>query len=186
MEIEVTEDTVTGAWRFQVEGNQVEVETRLGFVKVNGRVHRLAAVEGLSDVEELRGAPLDAILRLIQGHEAGGDAHPPTQTAPASADPPAREERPRPSRRPRRKRRSQAPANPSKPAATTSDGALPTPEAAQYVGLRPATLETMRTRGGGPAFVKLGRRVVYRREDLDAWLRARVRKSTSDPGSPTK
>jgi hypothetical protein len=40
----------------------------------------------------------------------------------------------------------------------------------------------MRTRGGGPVFVKLGRRVVYRREDLDHWLEERRRTSTSDPG----
>lgn len=59
-------------------------------------------------------------------------------------------------------------------------GALTTPLAAKYLGLAPATLETLRSRGGGPPFVKLGRRVVYRREDLDAWLQERVRKSTSD------
>ncbi|HEX4961394.1 MAG TPA: helix-turn-helix domain-containing protein [Thermoanaerobaculia bacterium] len=59
-------------------------------------------------------------------------------------------------------------------------GALPTPQAAEYLGLSPATLETLRSRGGGPAFVKLGRRVVYRREDLEAWLVAQRRSSTSD------
>jgi hypothetical protein len=61
-------------------------------------------------------------------------------------------------------------------------GAYSTPLAADYVGLSPATLETLRIRGGGPAFSKLGRRVVYSREDLDAWLAARRRQSTSDPG----
>lgn len=61
-------------------------------------------------------------------------------------------------------------------------GALPTPEAAEYLGLSPATLETLRTRGGGPPFVKLGRRVVYRQEDLKAWLARRLRRSTSDQG----
>jgi len=59
-------------------------------------------------------------------------------------------------------------------------GALPTPEAAEYLGLSPATLETLRSRGGGAAFVKLGRRVVYRREDLEAWLVRQRRSSTSD------
>lgn len=61
-------------------------------------------------------------------------------------------------------------------------GALTTPMAADYVGLSPATLETMWVRGGGPVFVKLGARVVYQREDLDKWLEERKRKSTSDPG----
>ncbi len=64
-------------------------------------------------------------------------------------------------------------------------GALSTPWAAEYLGLSPATLEALRSRGGGPAFAKLGRRVVYRREDLDAWLAERRRKSTSDDGSPS-
>ena len=61
-------------------------------------------------------------------------------------------------------------------------GALSTPLAAEYLGLSPATLETLRCRGGGPPFVKLGRRVVYRREDLEAWVTRSRRLSTSDTG----
>src|SRR5580700_4300462 len=37
--------------------------------------------------------------------------------------------------------------------------------------------------GGGPVFLKLGRRVVYERADLDAWTQRHRRLSTSDPGS---
>ena len=59
---------------------------------------------------------------------------------------------------------------------------LPTEHAAAYLGLSPKTLETLRTRGGGPPFLKLGRRVVYRKTDLDTWLAARIRRSTSDTG----
>ena len=59
-------------------------------------------------------------------------------------------------------------------------GVLTTPAAADYLGLSPATLETMRSRGGGPVFAKLGRRVVYQREDLDAWVKERRKRSTSD------
>jgi excisionase family DNA binding protein len=84
-----------------------------------------------------------------------------------------------------RRRRRQVPPAPSAaaraPEAPPADpGAVSTPEAAAYLGLSPATLETLRTRGGGPPFVKLGRRVVYRREDLDAWLNAARRRSTSE------
>ncbi len=61
-------------------------------------------------------------------------------------------------------------------------GVMTTPVAAQYLGLSPATLETKRVRGGGPVFVKLGRRVVYRKEDLDSWIEEHRRHSTSDPG----
>ncbi|TDU31307.1 helix-turn-helix protein [Panacagrimonas perspica] len=57
---------------------------------------------------------------------------------------------------------------------------LNTPEAASYLKLRTPTLETWRSRGGGPRFSKLGSRVVYRIEDLDAFLEAGSRTSTSD------
>jgi predicted DNA-binding transcriptional regulator AlpA len=62
-------------------------------------------------------------------------------------------------------------------------GAFTTPVAAEYLGLSPATLETMRSRGGGPVFVKLGARVVYRREELDEWLASHRKTSTSAPDS---
>jgi predicted DNA-binding transcriptional regulator AlpA len=56
-----------------------------------------------------------------------------------------------------------------------------TPEAARYVALSESTLTKMRLTGDGPPFVKVGpRAVAYRRADLDAWLEARVRRSTSD------
>ena len=44
------------------------------------------------------------------------------------------------------------------------------------------TLATLATRGGGPIFRKWGRRVVYERADLDAWVASRfgpARASTS-------
>jgi predicted DNA-binding transcriptional regulator AlpA len=52
--------------------------------------------------------------------------------------------------------------------------------AAARVGLKPSTLEALRSRGGGPAYVKLGRTVRYRVADLDAWVAARVIGSTGD------
>ena len=39
-----------------------------------------------------------------------------------------------------------------------------------------------RLKGTGPRFVKLGRLIRYRRSDVDTWLEAQVRSSTSDPG----
>jgi hypothetical protein len=40
--------------------------------------------------------------------------------------------------------------------------------------------------GNGPPYLKAGPKiVVYRQEDLDAWLEANRRRSTSDPGSTT-
>lgn len=53
-------------------------------------------------------------------------------------------------------------------------------EAAPYVGLAIPTLQQMRVKGNGPAFLKLGRAVRYRQSDLDEWLEKRVVRSTSD------
>jgi hypothetical protein len=52
-------------------------------------------------------------------------------------------------------------------------GLLTTVEAAEYLRLSPRTLEDMRVTGNGPRYFKLGpgrrSKVVYRRDDLDAW-----------------
>jgi predicted DNA-binding transcriptional regulator AlpA len=61
---------------------------------------------------------------------------------------------------------------------------LRTPDAALYVGLTASTLEKMRLTGVGPRFVRLGARAVgYARDDLDAFVDAGRRSSTSDPGT---
>jgi hypothetical protein len=53
-------------------------------------------------------------------------------------------------------------------------------EAAEYVRLSASTLAKMRLRGGGPPYEKAGPRIiVYREDDLDAWLRGHIRQSTS-------
>ena len=57
---------------------------------------------------------------------------------------------------------------------------LRTPEAAEYCGSSTSTFEKLRLYGGGPLYSKLGRRVVYYPDDLDAWLTANRRRSTSD------
>ncbi|MCH7793911.1 MAG: helix-turn-helix domain-containing protein [Proteobacteria bacterium] len=63
------------------------------------------------------------------------------------------------------------------------DALLYTAEAAFLLGLSPRTLESLRLKGGGPAYYSVGRRACrYRRCDLNTWLDARRRKSTSDPG----
>ena len=54
--------------------------------------------------------------------------------------------------------------------------------AAAYTGISASTLNKLRVFGGGPVFLKLGRRVAYDVADLDAWLTARRRRSTSDHG----
>ena len=59
---------------------------------------------------------------------------------------------------------------------------LRTPEASRFVGLSIRTLEKHRIYGTGPRYSKLGGRVVYRVEDLQSWVDAAAKASTSDPG----
>ena len=56
---------------------------------------------------------------------------------------------------------------------------LRTEEAARWLGLSGRTLEKHRCTGGGPAYRKIGGRVVYAVADLQAWVDAGVRQSTS-------
>ena len=56
-----------------------------------------------------------------------------------------------------------------------------TPEAARFLGLSDRTLEKHRTYGTGPTYRKLGGRVVYALEDLQAWADRGAVTSTSDP-----
>jgi predicted DNA-binding transcriptional regulator AlpA len=62
---------------------------------------------------------------------------------------------------------------------------LRTPEASRFVGLSIRTLEKHRIYGTGPRYSKLGGRVVYRVEDLQAWVESGTKASTSDPGRAT-
>jgi predicted DNA-binding transcriptional regulator AlpA len=57
---------------------------------------------------------------------------------------------------------------------------LSAPEAAAYCGSSASTFAKLRLHGGGPHYVKLGRRVVYDPVDLDRWLASHRRASTSE------
>lgn len=52
--------------------------------------------------------------------------------------------------------------------------------AADRLKLSASNLEKMRLSGKGPAYLKLGRRVVYAVKDLDAWAESKRCKSTSE------
>ena len=66
----------------------------------------------------------------------------------------------------------------------TTSPFLDTREAAEYLRLRPRTLERWRWAGGGPRFHKFGRRVVYSRQELEDYARTTRRSSTSDAAGP--
>ena len=67
----------------------------------------------------------------------------------------------------------------------TSPRYLRTAEAARYLSLSPRTLEKHRIFGTGPAYRKIGGRVIYAVADLNAWADVGMRTSTSDPGAGT-
>ena len=52
-------------------------------------------------------------------------------------------------------------------------------QAADVLGLAPATLRKWRCQGGGPAFFRLGRLIRYRRDEIEAWLESRRVENTS-------
>ena len=69
----------------------------------------------------------------------------------------------------------------------TNDGSssphrhLRTIEAARFLGLSDRTLEKHRSYGTGPVYRKIGGRVVYTLDDLQAWSERGARRSTTDP-----
>ena len=67
---------------------------------------------------------------------------------------------------------------------TTTPSLLRPASAAKLLDLSPRTLERARHEGWGPPYVRVSARAIrYRSEDLAAWIAARLRISTSDPGT---
>lgn len=197
LELTVTEDPVTGTWTFTLYGHQIEIERAHGFVKVDGTLYPAPFVQGLQEIHELAGEPLAALTQLLPTTPTplapGPSVQPaqrlaPDKRAPHALPAPVQEQRER--HTPQRRAKTARASTPTPPQTNKDEPkaegdehtVLPTEHAARYLGLSPKTLETLRTRGGGPPFLKLGRRVVYRKTDLDTWLAARVRRSTSDTG----
>jgi len=66
---------------------------------------------------------------------------------------------------------------------TESRRMMDTTEAAAYAKLGKSTLDKLRVLGGGPHFLKIGRRVIYDIADIDDWLSSHRRRSTSETGT---
>lgn len=64
----------------------------------------------------------------------------------------------------------------------TTSTCLSVHEAAKYLNLSVSTMNKARGTGDSPRFAKIGRRVVYQREHLDAFIASKLRRSTSDKG----
>lgn len=64
--------------------------------------------------------------------------------------------------------------------AAAANALLTETDAAALTGLSVRTLQTWRVRGGGPQFAKLGGAVRYRRADIEAWINARLARTTGE------
>lgn len=53
-------------------------------------------------------------------------------------------------------------------------------EAAEYLRLTVGYLAKLRCTGDGPAFIKFGAKVLYKEDDLSAYIENNVHKNTSD------
>jgi predicted DNA-binding transcriptional regulator AlpA len=69
-------------------------------------------------------------------------------------------------------------------AVLAGDSLLTESQTALLLSLSVRTLRNWRVLGRGPAFLKLGRSVRYRRTDIEAWKNGAVRTSTSGRGLP--
>lgn len=56
---------------------------------------------------------------------------------------------------------------------------LGTVDAAPYAGAEPKTMENWRSKGFGPKFIKVGRKVLYDPDDIEAWRNENRCSSTS-------
>lgn len=57
---------------------------------------------------------------------------------------------------------------------------LTAPQLARVIKRSERTLETWRRLGGGPSFIRLGRRVLYAKSAVDAWIAANSYSSRAD------
>lgn len=64
-----------------------------------------------------------------------------------------------------------------------STGLAKAPEVATFLNTTPNQLSRLRYEGHGPKFVKLGRSVRYRWEDVHAWIEENVQASTAGGGA---
>jgi hypothetical protein len=68
----------------------------------------------------------------------------------------------------------------------TNEPLLPTNDAAPLILRAPATLNTWRSRGRGPKYVKIGGRVLYRPQDLRDYIEANVIDPTHVASTPRR
>lgn len=74
----------------------------------------------------------------------------------------------------------------SRSAPTAPDEYLTVKEAAHFLRVSKSFLDKLRCTGGGPSFTRVGRKILYRRIDLEAWTRRHRFENTSQYGQDFK
>jgi hypothetical protein len=74
---------------------------------------------------------------------------------------------------------SNDPSNALHPLPTDDATLIPSSVLPHYIGVAPQTLARWRYEGNGPAFVKVGRKVLYEAGKVRQWLQLRRAQSTS-------
>jgi excisionase family DNA binding protein len=73
-----------------------------------------------------------------------------------------------------------------KSAPASPDDYLTVKEAARFLKCSKSFLDKRRCSGGGPSFTRAGRKILYRRVDLEAWTRQNRFENTSQYGQELK
>ena len=60
-----------------------------------------------------------------------------------------------------------------------SRGFLTEKHTGKAINTAPSTLRAWRVKGKGPRYYKIGGKILYKQSDLDAWIEAQARTSTS-------
>lgn len=66
------------------------------------------------------------------------------------------------------------------PSPSKDDPFLSVEQAAQRIGVCRSFLDKRRVYGGGPQYLRAGRKILYRTTTLDAWLAGHAQSSTSE------
>ncbi|TAH67629.1 MAG: DNA-binding protein [Rhodopseudomonas palustris] len=69
---------------------------------------------------------------------------------------------------------SRSPAANAAPSTVNPDELIEATEAATLLRQKPQTLAAWRCDGKGPEYVKIGRRVLYRRDAISSWLASQI------------
>jgi hypothetical protein len=69
---------------------------------------------------------------------------------------------------------------PVRPASNQPDEFLSPKQAGGYLGVSKSFLDKLRVYGGGPRFLRFGRKILYRKSELNVWAGQRCFSSTSE------